>query len=101
MKESHGDGVERGGGTPAVEKGQQPCHLSGGVNRLRVSRQQSVAHVVHHGGKVLRHHLRNFGQTAAERRDVRLPVILSDLRGNGCEEHVSGASDVVMVTEEI
>lgn len=101
FQDFRGDGVEHCGGTAAVEKGQQPSHMSGGVHGFGVSRQQSVKHVVHHRGQVLRHLLGHCGQVAGEGEDVRLPIILSDVRGNGCEDLVSVASDVVTVTEDI
>lgn len=84
-----------------MEKGQQPSHPSGGVHRLGVCRQQGAKHVVHHWGQVHLHLLGHSGQAAGEGRDVRLPIILSDVRGNGCEDLVSVASDVVTVTEDI
>lgn len=95
------DGVERGGGTAALQEREQPRHASRAVHGFRTSCQQSVTHVVHHRGHVLRTLLGHSGQTAGEGRDVRLPIILSGSRGNGCQRLVSVANDVITVPEDI
>lgn len=101
FEEFHGEGVKHTSGAAAVEKGQQPRHLPRGVHRSRVARQQSVTHVVHHGGQVCRRLLGHSVQDTGEGGDVRVAVILSDVRGNCCEELVSVASDVIAVPENI
>lgn len=78
-----------------VKKWQQPRHLSRGVHRFGVSRQQSVNHVVHHRGQVCRRLFGHSGHAAAEGWDVRLPIILSDIRGKSCQGLVSVARSVI------
>lgn len=101
FKEARDDGVEHGGGAAAVEEREQPPHDSGGVHRSGTDRQQSVKHVVHHRRQVLRRLSGHSGQTAGEGGNVRLPIILSGIGGNRCEDLVSVASDVVAVPEDI
>ena len=95
------DGVEHSGGTAALQEREQPRHASRAVHRFRMSCQQSVTHVVHHRRHVLLTLLGHSGQTAGERRDVQLPIILSGNRGYSCQRLVSVANDVITVPKDI
>lgn len=70
--------------------GQQRRHPSGGV-----------VHGVHHGGQICRRLLGHSDQDAGEGGDVGVAVILPDVRGDGGEQLVSVATDVIAVPKNI
>lgn len=101
IQEFHDDGVKEGSGTAATQERQQPRHPSWRVHRSGVARQQGVKHGVHHGGQICCRLLGHSDQDTGEGGDVRLAVILPDLRGDGGEELVSVATVVIAVPKNI